>query len=127
MLHSTPTSRDTPLLPPHWSRWAEYEPELLLAELQRELPLGHVLFGLKLEPYAARRGCDDVAFRHCEERDTITVVHLTWIGRTEINADFPCVEFQGSSQEFVDHYTRLERELEEHERLMREKYPQQFV
>ena len=74
----------------------------LHAELQRELPLGHLLTGLDVETFAWRRGgTDDVLFRHKREPDRFTVIHLSWLGRTEINAQHPTVEFDGSFPDFV--------------------------
>lgn len=54
-------------------------------ELQRELPPGHLLYGVPVEVFAARETTDDVLFRHLKTLQHFTVVHLTWIGRTEID------------------------------------------
>lgn len=113
-------------LPVDWVRWDDYEPESLLAELHRELPQGHKLYGVPVKPYAALRADDSVAFLHCDEPERITVVHLTWCGCTEINADFPSVEFEGTRQEFFDFYTRQHQESKAHHQLMREKYPHRY-
>lgn len=72
--------------------------EGLNAELQRELPPGHLLFGRALEVIANRE--DDVLFRHLNEIDRFTVVHLTWIRKREINAEHPSVCFDGTFVKF---------------------------
>lgn len=113
-------------LPPDWDRWGFFGPESLQAELQRELQVGHKLYGVPVEPYAERGSCDDAAFRHRDDPDCITVVHLTWAGRTEIDTDYPIVEFEGTRREFVATYTRMHEESEQHQRQMREKYPHRY-
>ena len=78
----------------------------LHAELQRELPPGHLLFGRAVEPVAYRQDQDDVLFRHKGEPDRFTVVHLTWIRKREIDAQHPSVCFDG---EFADFFAHEER------------------
>ena len=58
-------------------------------------------FSVPVILFATRRGIDDVLFRHRDDPDRFTVIHLSWLGRTEINAQHPTVEFDGSFQEFV--------------------------
>lgn len=77
------------------------------AELQRELPPGHLLHGVPVENFAWSRGSDDVLFRHLNEPDHFTIIHLSWLGRTEINAQHPTVEFDGSFAEFLAYYEKL--------------------
>jgi hypothetical protein len=72
----------------------------LHAELQRELPPGHLLFGHAVETFAYRRDQDDVLFRHQDEPDRFTVIHLTWIRKREINAEHPSVCFDGPFERF---------------------------
>src|SRR6266446_991775 len=72
----------------------------LHAELQREIPPGHLLYGRAVEAVAYRQDQDDVLFRHQDESDRFTVVHLTWIRKREINAEHPSVCFDGTSAEF---------------------------
>jgi hypothetical protein len=80
----------------------------LHAELQRELPPGHVLTGRAVETFAWREGAtDDVMFRHTDEPERFTVIHLSWLGRTEINAEHPTVEFDGTFSEFLAEKRRL--------------------
>lgn len=72
----------------------------LHAELQRELPPGHLLFGRPVEVIAFRENQDDVLFRHLNEPDRFTIIHLTWIRKRETNAKFPSVCFDGTFEEF---------------------------
>jgi hypothetical protein len=77
------------------------EAESLHAELQRELPPGHLLFGVPVTTFAARNGTDDTLFRHHGEPERFTMIHLTWLGKTEINSEHPTVEFDGTFAEFI--------------------------
>ncbi len=79
----------------------------LYAELQRELPLGHLLCGRAVETVAYREDQDDVLFRHQDQPDRFTVVHLTWTRKREINAEHPSVCFDGTLAEFVREQERL--------------------
>ena len=100
---------DRPKLPPGWEYTdAEYAAGLLV-ELQRELPPGHPLYGVRLEAVAA---CcdDDTLFRHIDEAGLFTVVHLTLTGKQEIEGH-PTVPFQGSFAEFLAREWRRSFEL----------------
>ena len=80
----------------------------LHAELLRELPLGHLLHGRAVETFASRAGAtDDVLFRHTDQPERFTIIHLSWLGRTEINAQHPTVEFDGTFAEFIAEEERL--------------------
>jgi hypothetical protein len=79
----------------------------LQAELQRELPPGHLLYGRQVEVFAYRHGSDDVLFRHRDQPERFTAIHLTWIRKQEINAQHPTVEFDGSLEGFVTEERRL--------------------
>ncbi len=70
------------------------------SELQRELPPGHLLFGRVVETFAYRRDQDDVLFRHRDQQNRFTVIHLTWIRKREINAEHPSVCFDGPFETF---------------------------
>jgi hypothetical protein len=86
--------------PPGWEYPDSDEAESLAAEFRRELPPGHRLYGRRVELVAARVGTDDVLFRHPDEPGRLTVIHLTWLGREEIDADHPWVEFDGDAAGF---------------------------
>jgi|SRR6266850_1904555 len=78
----------------------------LHAELQRELPPGHLLYGRPVETVAYREDQDDVLFHHKNEPDRFTVIHLTWTRKREINAEHPSVCFDGT---FVDFFAGEEK------------------
>jgi hypothetical protein len=98
---------DTYSLPEEWQRPDASVAQSLLAELQRELPRGHSLYGLPVEAFAYSRGNDDVLFRHRDVPDRFTIVHLTWIGHMEINAQHPTVEFDGTFAQFLVYHEEL--------------------
>ena len=78
----------------------------LQAELQRELPPGHLLYGRAVEILAFREDQDDVLCHHLNEPDRFTVIHLTWLRKREINAQHPSVCFDGK---FVEFFVEEER------------------
>lgn len=92
---------ERPELPPGWvypkPEWAAS----LMAEFRRELPPGHLLYGRRVELVAAREGTDDILLRHADEPDRFTVIHLSWLGREEINADYPWLEYDGDFAGFT--------------------------
>jgi hypothetical protein len=90
-----------PDLPEGWYYPDAAESELFHAELQRELPPGHLLFGVPVATFATRDGTDDTLFRHRDEPERFTLIHLTWLGKTEINSEHPTVEFDGTFAEFL--------------------------
>ena len=73
------------------------------AELASELPSVHYLKGVPVQAFAKDDASDDVLFRHVNEPDHWSVVHLTWIGKQE-QPPFPCVEFTGTFAEFCRQY-----------------------
>ena len=102
-------------LPVGWYLADAEEAKRLLDELHRELPRGHVLHGVPVDTFAHRRGAtDDVLFRHVSEPDRFTIIHLTWIGRTELDARYPRVEYDGSFDGFMA-YEKANWGLEPHE------------
>ena len=102
----------SPIALPHgWEYLEADEAAGRVAELKRELPPTHLLFGIDVETFAARIGDDDTLFRHTSSRDRFTVVHLTWLGREEINAKHPSVDFDGTFAEFLAREQRINVEL----------------
>ena len=71
------------------------------AELQRELPTGHLLFGKRVSVVAHREGTDDILCRHHDDATRFTVIHLSWLGREEINSVHPTVESDGDFEQFL--------------------------
>lgn len=105
-MSAIPLSR--PALPEGWFYPDDDAVRELHAELQRELPPGHLLAGRPVETFAWREGAtDDVLFRHTGEPDHFTVIHLSWLGRTEINAVHPTVEYDGTFAGFLADEKRL--------------------
>jgi hypothetical protein len=97
-----------PALPLGWYYPDAEDMQRLLIEFQHELPPGHLLDGVSVEVFAWREGAtDDVLLRHRDQPDGFTVVHLSWLGRTEINAQHPTVQFDGTFSEFLAAEERL--------------------
>ncbi len=72
------------------------------AELQRALPTGLLLLGQDVEFVVWRDGVtDDRLFRHVASPERFTVIHLSWSHRTEIDAQHPQVEFDGTYDSFI--------------------------
>jgi hypothetical protein len=88
-------------LPTGWSHPNEQVAKSLLAEFQRELPPGHLLFGRHLVVVGTREDSDDVLLSHLDEPGRLTVVHPTWSGRQEPGNDFPWIEFDGDTEAFL--------------------------
>lgn len=103
----TTARQERPALPEGWYYPDSAQVERLYAELQRELPVGHLLHGVAVEVFAAREATDDVLFRHREQPARFTIVHLSWLGRTEIDERFPMVEFDGTFEGFIAEEERL--------------------
>ena len=90
------------ILPEGWFLANEAESKVLHAELQKELPQGHLLFGHDVEVVAHRDGAtDDVLLRHIHSSGLYTVVHLTWSGRQEGDPAHPSVEVDGGWEDFL--------------------------
>ena len=79
----------------------------LLAELAREVPPGHLLHGVRGEVVAHQEGSDDILCRHLDEPSRLTVVHLTWLGREEIDTQHPAVESDGDFASFLAYEARF--------------------
>ena len=61
----------------------------LLTELQKEVALGHSLFGRAAKAVATRKDCDDVLFETDDPEKPLAVVHLTWKESAEIESRWP--------------------------------------
>lgn len=73
------------------------------AELASELPPVHDLKGVPVQAIAKDDASDDALFRHTNEPDHWSVVHLTWISKPE-QPPFPAVVFTGTFAEFYKQY-----------------------
>jgi len=105
-MSTQPPSR--PALPLGWYYPDTEDAQRLLAEFERELPPGHLLDGVAVDAFAWREGAtDDVLFRHRHQPERFTIIHLSWLGNTEINAQHPTVEFDGTLADFLAWEERL--------------------
>jgi phenylpropionate dioxygenase-like ring-hydroxylating dioxygenase large terminal subunit len=105
MSFATPSNQK---LPDYWEHPDTDTAAQLYAELQRELPAGHILYGVSVETFGwTAHGSDDILFRWLDEPNHFTIVHLSWLGRTEINAQHPTVEFDGSFAEFLAYHDQF--------------------
>jgi hypothetical protein len=66
---------------PWWPTPPEQEARTI-AELYREMPAGHALFGRNVQPIGYRQDCDDVLFYLGESVPQFAVVHLTYLRET---------------------------------------------
>ncbi len=87
------------LIPWHPVDDAEVQ-DRLLAEFQRELPVGHVLAGTRPTPIGRRQDCDDVLFALADGR--VAIVHLTWSGKRELVPSCPWTQLFDSLERFVE-------------------------
>src|ERR1700678_3056300 len=76
-------------LPEGWFVSGPERSASLLAELAREVSLGHVLHGARISVVAHREGTDDVLCRHLDDPSRFTVVHLSWLRAEEIDMRHP--------------------------------------
>jgi hypothetical protein len=84
--------------------WYSADPDAaknLVAELQREMPPGHLLFGHAVEAIAFRQDQDDVLFRHLHDPNRFIIIHLTWSRKREIDSKHPSVCFDGTFKGFI--------------------------
>lgn len=69
-------------LPDHW--WEHRDAaEIFIAQLKRELPPNHCLYGLKVKFLARIDNQDDVLFLINDGSGRVAEVHLTWSKRQE--------------------------------------------
>jgi hypothetical protein len=67
----------------------------LRAEYERELPTVLPLANVPVRLVAHRNGTDDILLQHQNPDGLFSVVHLTWLMKSEL-PNFPCVEFTGT-------------------------------
>ena len=96
-------------LPDGWFESDSEESSVRHAELQRELPPGHILYRRPVSVVAHREGTDDILCHHQDEPERFTVIHLSWIGREEIDAQHPTVETDGDYDSFLEYESAFGR------------------
>ena len=96
-------------LPEGWFLSDNEEAAVRHEELQKELPEGHLLYRTPVAVVARREGTDDILCHHERDWDRFTVIHLSWIGRTEINAEHPTVEVDGDFDAFLEYESAFGR------------------
>ena len=90
-------------LPDNWEAISGNLRQSLADQLAKEIAEGHVLYGIKTEAVAARRGTDlDVLFHLRDGSNRYAVVHLTW-SRLADSPPIPWSEVYDSYEEFVTH------------------------
>lgn len=77
--------------------------ESFTKELQKELSLGHPLYGFPAMAIGHRIDCDDVLFLLGD--NTLAVVHLTWSGK-QAHPGYPRSELYSSVAAFVENRMR---------------------
>ena len=91
-------------LPKGWFVINEKQSAGLLAELQKELPIGHLLYGKSLKVIADRdEATDDILCQDENNLKRFIVIHLTWSGKTEKSITCPYVECDGSFNDFLEY------------------------
>ena len=74
----------------------------LEAELEKEVNVGHPLFGQKAISIGRRGDCDDVLFFLPENPFPLAVIHLTWAGRREKSPEWPHTILYSSLDDWVE-------------------------
>ncbi|MEM7113508.1 MAG: hypothetical protein AAF614_13810 [Chloroflexota bacterium] len=77
--------------------------QVLEQELKIELHPNHLLAGTQVQVVAYRKGTDDILCWHVNEPKRFTVIHLSWLGKQEINAKHPSIEADGSFADFLNY------------------------
>jgi hypothetical protein len=79
-----------------------------VAELRRELPRTHQLWGIPVHAVAYRQDCDDILFALDDGTDRVAVVHLSFA--VEHDPRWPKTELFESIQHFAATRMRLDHE-----------------
>jgi hypothetical protein len=67
--------------PPHWHALTESVRIALEAELQKELQVGHPLFGVPVKAIGQRDNQDDVLFQVLDGSGRVADIHMTYEGK----------------------------------------------
>lgn len=73
--------------PPHWESLEESVRIALEAELQKELQIGHSLYGVPVMAIGRRDNQDDVLFQVLDGSGRVADIHLTFEGKGAVS---PC-------------------------------------
>lgn len=76
--------------------------EVSVNELRKELASQHVLFVVALRAIARHIECDDVLFATEDLENPLAVVHLTWVGRTESEPQWPYTTLYKNWQDWIE-------------------------
>ena len=68
---------------------------------------GHLLHGVPVSIFAHREGTDDILCRRLDNPSRVTVIHLTGLGREEIDTQYPAVEADGDVASFLGYEGRF--------------------
>jgi hypothetical protein len=94
------------LLPPGWLATPADLGSQLLHELRLETIAGHVLYSIDITVVGHCEGSDDILVQHVGNPERVTVVHLTWSMKPEINTVHPTVEYDGDVAGFLAYERR---------------------
>lgn len=107
------SNSNLPILPEIYYYPDDQEAAHIHAELLRELPSDHPLFGVPLETFVACDANDDTLFRFRGNPGRFVLLHLTWIGRTEIDKDHPSIVLHGTFADFLSYGAEVYRIISE--------------
>ena len=93
-------------LPPNWVQLEPAEALSLEAELRREVPRTHLLYGRNLRAAARHAGHDEVLFISREGGGEVFCVHLTWA--IEKDPEWPWTESYRDQSDFAVRWPRGE-------------------
>ena len=95
-------------LPQGWIPASGESATKLVAELHRELPASHQLYGRQVHAVARRQDRDDVLFRSLSDDGPVFCVHLTW--SVETDPKWPWTETYDGYDDFLERCSREEPE-----------------
>jgi hypothetical protein len=84
---------------PWWPVSAEQD-AATVAELRREMPTGHILYGRTVQTVGHRQDCDDILFYLGDSAPRFAVVHLTYAQETK--PEWPSTMLFDSLQSWIE-------------------------
>jgi hypothetical protein len=85
-----------------WRPVESQEQTILRDEIMREIGPGHSLHGFQFHVLGRRVDSDDVLLAVNESHKPLAIVHLTWSGKVESDAEYPHVEYFNSAYEALE-------------------------